>query len=408
PIVGRADLLAAMGVIGACLAWLRYRDEGRAVWQFAAVGAFAAGLLAKESAAPFVLLVPLLDAWVVAPERRPARAAAVASYLPLAGAVVVWLLLRWLVLGGATLHQPGDGGGFGATLLGFGRNLGWTVVLFVWPWWTHHILSTLPKEAALHYPPMEWSVTGVLLLGFAVSVALGWWALRRRAPVAAFCWAAAVACWLPTSGLVPIGAGVALRFLFLPSVFACCGVALAVQAVAARAGEHRARVMMGVGVGIALIGIALGGAHAAKWRDRLTFHESLLAQVPDCYGSLVAAGGAHHSRGDQATAIAYLERARAQAPHRLGVYHNLLIVYSWADGAVQYGPSADLEKSGEVIAAWRAAAPDLWIPWYEQGVWQRRRGEHAAARASFDAALERGPPPAMRERIEALRGGRDG
>ncbi len=408
PIVGRADLWATAGIVAGCVAWLRYRDGGPGAvrWQFAAVAAFAAALLCKESAAPFVLLIPMLDAWVVQPDRRPARRVALGSYLPLAGVVLLWLGARWLVLGASTLHQPGAGAGLSATVLGVGRNTGWSVALFVWPWWTHHIVTTLPSEAPHLYPPMSWSLGGAALLAFAGVTMTGWVALRRRAPVLAFCWAAAVACWLPTSGLVPIGAGVALRFLFLPSVFACIGLALAAETGWRRLSIPPAAGRWTAGVLAAVVGLAMGVHHALQWRDTQTFHESILRQQPECYESLVTAAGGVHQRGDGAAALAMLERARLLAPERVPAYRNLLIVHSWGSGAVQYGPAADLEASAAVIAAWRRVAPESWEPWYELGLLQRRHGAATTARASFAAALQRHPPVGIRSRLEALRDGR--
>lgn len=406
PIVGRADLFATAAVVAGCIAWLRFRETAQPRWQLAAAACFLAGLGSKESAAPFLLIVPLLDHWVVSDDARPAWRARLVSYVPLVAVTVVWLLARWAVLGGSALHQPGAGDGLLAGALGFGRNAVWSLVLFVWPAWTHHIITTLPAEAPWHYPPLVPSAGSLLALLAAVAVCTGWWALRRRAPRGAFLWAAAVLCWLPASGLVPIGAGVALRFLFTSSVFACIGIALVWEPVWARIGDS-ARAVQTVGVVVvACAGVVWGGVYAAQWRDLITFHESVLRQVPECYGSLVTAGGQWHRRGDSTTARAYLERAVAIDPARPGAYRNLYIVYSFGDGEVRFGLSADMPKAETALARWRAAAPRSWEPWYQQGLLQHYRDDIAGARRSFNEALTRAPPPGLREQVEGLLAGR--
>ena len=66
PVVGRTDLLAALGTLLALEYFLKYRDGGPEARRFLGIGvaAFAMGLGGKESAAPLLLLLPAAD-WLV-------------------------------------------------------------------------------------------------------------------------------------------------------------------------------------------------------------------------------------------------------------------------------------------------------------------------------------------------------
>ena len=97
-------------------------------------------------------------------------------YAPLLAVAVVWLALRALVLGGSTLYMPEHGaGGFAAWLFGFGRNGAWSGLLTVMPLWTHHLVTTLPKEAPITYPPLGFGFGSIVLLVATTALCTGWW-----------------------------------------------------------------------------------------------------------------------------------------------------------------------------------------------------------------------------------------
>ncbi len=101
PVVGRTDLLAALGGLLALHFFLRYRDDesGRARWLVLGAAAYALGLGSKESAAPVLLLLPAAD-WLLGGRRlralfgRPALA-----YLPFLAVALVYIVARIAVLG---------------------------------------------------------------------------------------------------------------------------------------------------------------------------------------------------------------------------------------------------------------------------------------------------------------------
>jgi tetratricopeptide (TPR) repeat protein len=291
PVVGRADLLAALGSLLALHCFLRYRDDEPAGirWLGLGVAAYALGLGSKESAAPVLLLLPAAD-WLLGGRRlralvgRPALA-----YLPFLVVALLYVAARTAVLGEATWrHAMAMDYTLAQRLLFAARNAVVSTGLLFAPTRFHHILTTLPENAPYTYPDPEGAAAAAFALGGLVA-ALGWLALVRRAPRGAFLWLATLVPWLPTSGLLPAAAGVSLRFLFVPTAFFACGIARALARV------HRARPATGpvlfAGVAIlTLLGAGLSVRRCIQWRDNGTFFGAVVAEAPRCFSAQYSLG----------------------------------------------------------------------------------------------------------------------
>ena len=242
-VSGRAELLAAAGVLGAWLAWLRPGASSAA----ASAALLGAALLAKENA----LVAPLLFVagdWLLL--RRPPQRA---RLLLLAGVVAAVWCARLAVLpralpGGAPFGDvPLPGRLFVAAQI-----LGESLRLCAWPLPSRIFF---PRDEFLAPRAAAW-----IALATAVLVATLCW--RRRRDVAA-CLLLVPLALFSVLNVVPIGATFAARFLYLPSVFACLAAGAALAAWGRR--EHARGRGPGASVlaGVLLLGAALPACRVA-------------------------------------------------------------------------------------------------------------------------------------------------
>jgi tetratricopeptide (TPR) repeat protein len=419
PVVGRSDLLGALGLLLALEAFLRHRGTGSRRWLALAALAFGLGLAGKESAAPLLVLLPLADVLLRGePVRALATRRRLAAYLPFAAVAAAYAAARFAVLGKVALVH-GQAGSYGLVgrLVFAARNAAVSLWLLAFPNRTHHLLTTLPTDAPVTYPLPE----GLAAAGFALvalAIGAGWIALWRAAPRGAFAWLAALLTWLPTSGLAPTGSGVALRFLLLPSAFAACGVARALAAAARAGGAGRARAG---GAGRALAGgagrvlataaaclaVAAGAATTLRrvpaWRDNGTLLGSVVAEEPDCYTALFGLGRYLESLPEP-------DRVRARALYR----HAIEIAPAHTGGlearvnlAESYARAGETEDALATYAGAIAAAPGRFEPRLNRALLLAQLGRTREALADFDRAMELNPafPDAarFREQVQAGR-----
>jgi tetratricopeptide (TPR) repeat protein len=241
-IVGRADLLAAFGVMAGLLCHARGASIGGArrwMWLAALVVAQTVGLFSKESAAALPGIMLLYD--LIWPKRGTWRSRATA-YAALALPFVAFFFLR----GGIVTHMvveftenPLVHAGFWTARLTAVKVIGKFLWLFLWP-------ARLSADYSYHavpvfgWPVSSWEDAKVLVaLAFclgagllAILLAVRW---RRTGKPFVFFLAFFFVALLPTSNLIIIiGSIMAERFLYLPSVgLAGCLVA-AIHALSQR------------------------------------------------------------------------------------------------------------------------------------------------------------------------------
>ncbi len=284
PIVGRTDLIATLGALLALECFLRYRDTERARWLALGAAAYAMGLGGKESAAPVILLLPAADVLLLGRPWRALAGRTAAAYLPFAAVAGLYLAARLAVLGDSSFHHAGEVElSVLARLALAAHNAVVSAGLLLVPVRFHHLLTTLPAAPPFEHPDPAGAARFAYAAGGCV-LGLGWLALVRRAPRAGFLWIAALLTWLPTSGLVPAAAGIAMRFLFLPTAFLACGLA----AILSRAAAVRPALRPYLAA-IPLIAAALGAAISLRrehaWHDAGSFFEAVIAERPDSYAA---------------------------------------------------------------------------------------------------------------------------
>jgi len=294
-VVGQAELLVALAVIGATLLYLRDRLRGelRAPTIAWVMLLYAAGCMSKEHA--IVLPAILLAAeFTVIDDRSPVRDRVLRLrpfYLALVAVAVAFIAARSLVLADRPL------GGFEPFLPFSALRISSAdralTALGVVPQWIR--LLYWPARLSADYGPPEidiaqgvsiQQVPGLLLLIGILSLGV---LLRRRQPVVSFGIAVVCVALLPSSNFIlPAGIVLAERTLFLPSVGAMLIVGGAALVVAdrirasSRAAEARA-VAVAACVAALVAGMVRSMTRTPVWRDNDTLFAHAVLDAPNSY-----------------------------------------------------------------------------------------------------------------------------
>ena len=314
-IVGRAEILAALGVLAALLALARAHESSgrrRLVWCALSVGAFAAALLSKESALTGLGLLAVFDCWI---RRRASLRQRLITLAPYVATILGYLLLRYAVVGTLGLRETPQLLDNPLARVDLWSRLRTAIIVL----WDYVGLLALPFHLSADYSfdqvPVahSWSdprflVAAALLAGLAGALV----ATARRAPVIAL---AALFTAIPlalTANLsLPIGTIKAERLLYLPSVgwVLACGW----LAAYATARQHAT----GWLVALALVTALYGGRTWLRnrdWRDNSTLFAATLIDAPDSAKAHFNAGVGLETAGRGADAIREYEHALAIDP----------------------------------------------------------------------------------------------
>ena len=407
-IVGRADLLAAMAVLGGLLLYAKRQGGWVTVCLFAIS---TAGVFAKENAAVLLGLMLLWDLSFA--NGKPRLLARWPAYAAVAASLVVLAWARHAVLGSLPVPQPVYvdnpilGADFFTARLTAIKVIGLDLWLLLFPLGLSSDRSYNQVRLSAWSDPWAWVamlvVVAILALAFA----------RYRRDRLAF-WLAgffAIAL-LPTANLLfPIGALMAERFLYLPSVaFAIALVALLSRL---KGGRHTVTV-------VTVLAVLYAGRTFARnfaWDSDLTLATADVQTTPESFrlhDMLAKALFEQDARRNIDRSIqeeekswailAPLPPARSSEfpPTFLGVYYAAKADLDPANSRAWYAKSlAVLEKAREISQAAAKAYDDL----------QRARGAPPTERSGFqqlyfnlaNACLNLGR---YQEAIDALRYGR--
>lgn len=303
-LVGRAELLVAVALLGAILA-ARNRS-----WAGALVLA-AAAMLAKESGV-VVSVAILLYCWLDRDVGRPPVwfTAALAT-------VTMAYLMVWRVVGAAAtadVAAPFIGATVGERLAVALPAVFRAAALLVWP-------AGLSADYGPQVIPVRAGVTGAAVGGLAVIavvVAVAW-CYRRRAPQLAVAAALASLTYLPTSNLLfPSGVVLAERNLYVAVILPAVLVGMAVGRAQRAAGRHAGLALAAVVVGLLLIRAAV---RLPAWRNDRAYVITLLTEHPESVRGHFWAAGVYGAMGDTAGARVSYDRAIElfdRDPHVLG------------------------------------------------------------------------------------------
>jgi hypothetical protein len=275
-IAGRADLLATMAVLGGLLLYDRALTGIR--WRGAVAGLFAAavfGMFSKESAAVLLGLMLLWDL-VCGAGWRGGGVRRASAYGAVVCALLLLLVSRWAVFAAAPVPEmpfvdnPLRGAGFWMARFTAIKMVGMDLLFLLWP------LHLSCERGFAQTVPSTAGDAGAWL-ALAVSAGILAAAIGRYRRDKAMFWAAGMfaIALLPVSNLVLlIGATMAERFLYLPSV----GFAIAVAALLYRL---RARIPVQA-VAMALVAVLAVRTFARNtdWRDNLTLARADVPNAP--------------------------------------------------------------------------------------------------------------------------------
>jgi len=342
----RKDVLSGALVFGAMLAYVSYIRAcrpGRAAASIAvSMVLWVAALFAKPTAvaAPVLMLV-----WVLFAEHRGVRKRAVAGLAPfviLAG-VFAWTqvlvsaergIVSEYVVGGPA--QAALAGGY--VLLQFARLAVLPVGLSA-----HHVV--LPPGGAL----------AVLYAACWVAVAAGCaallWGARRKPGILFYpLWFAAAL--LPVLQVVPTRIPLAERYLYLPSVAACLGIAVAARAIACAAAKKYPRAPLAAAVALSALALVLAAGTIVRntaWRNSETLWADTVKKSPNSPIALNNLGMVYEKKGDSEKAEKLYLQSIDTAPRYFFPYLNL---------GVLYGRRGEPERAIEYLEAAQELEPD--------------------------------------------------
>ena len=403
-LVGRADMLAALGCLAAL--WLHLKEGWRA--RLCAALALGAGLLSKESAVAFFALVLLTDLFQYRtfsgkcyrngfagqpPEGDPPQVDGVqggmaggedsetalralwrchgGTYALYAAVGLLYLGVRWWVLGGLTVPVVDRLDNPLVTLGPALRLLNATEILF-----RYLGLLLLPVHLAADYSwsalPLAdalWSADALLagcgLAGLAGLLVVGW----RCAPWLGFGLGWFLLALGPVANLLlPIGTIMAERLLYLPAAGFAMGTA-------ALLGNSRRPGWIYL---LVLLYAAITVDRVRDWRDDYTLFGQAVRVQPNSARAWSAFGSAALARGEEERGLAALERALEIFPDYYEVYGNLGHFHY---GRGEYGKAQEGFEKGIRI---RDDYPPLWL---NAGLARYRLGDRAGARKALARAI---------------------
>lgn len=299
-IVGRADMLAGLAVLGGLLCYIysaRTSGKQRLGWLAAAALVTSIGMFSKESAIVVLAAIVLWD--LAFPEtsrgRGGAWAARLPGYLTIGLTCAVYLCVRFFVLGKLPpivvpfADNPLNGADFWTEHLTAVKVLGKYLWLLLWPvrLSCDYSYNQIPLFGWSLSSAEDWKMVVSLLSCLALG-ALGI-ACYRRHKIVFFCIGLFFGAMAPTSNLIILaGTIMAERFLYIPALAFACLLVLAVRAVCTRftplvpRASEAAAVLVGL---VCLVFAARTFARNFDWFDEIHLYAANLISCPNSFRS---------------------------------------------------------------------------------------------------------------------------
>ena len=325
-VVGRSELIAALGYLGAVLAYAAESRETattpasgrRALLALAALLAAAFAIGGKEHALTLPAALLLSDAWgahVSGARMRTVFTRHAVTWLGVVAIAAGFLAARAAVVGTAT-----GGGSIGAGLEHLGAAGRAAVMLPAFLVWVRLLL--VPAQLSADYSPAHFipdpsfGLPHLLALAIIAASVAAAWRVRERMPavLAGLGWFIVTAS-VAMNIVVPTGVLLAERVLYLPSV----GVALIIGAVweklYQRAWPHRQTVAWTLTALALVLMAARTLARIPVWHDGERFYAALVRNAPESYRSWWAQGARAFDDQRPRDGEAFYRRAIATWPH---------------------------------------------------------------------------------------------
>jgi Tfp pilus assembly protein PilF len=369
-----SELLLTIFFLAAFVAYAKARvGSQRTAWTGASLACFALALLAKETAATFLLVVVacemVLSGGVVA--ARITRA--LRASFPWIATVAVYLMVRQAVLGELG-HQQGAMSA--ATILKSVPALLWFYCRhLLWPHPLAEFYDVYPVESAR-------SVAFLLPVGGIVIIAAALWLVVRRSRTGTI-----AALWMPIT-LLPVldiaalraDAFVADRYLYLPS-FGFCVLAAMFLVWVGESVSARTAIPIAVGA-VALLMAAASARQLVPWENDLLLFANAVKVAPQNAYAKSCLASELMLRGQNQRALPLLQESYARDPNAWMTAFNLAYLY------YEMGNLAKAEQFFQ-----RAIGIDAHNlnQYYYLGLTQKREGKLADAEQSLRKTAELWP-----------------
>ncbi len=318
-VVGRADILAAMGVLLALLSHHRSMPavsrSAMFVWRVAAALSVFVAMGAKENG---VCVLPLIALWDALQTKSPSNSGRYPAWwswgtlrrllylvLPTAG----YFALRYYALEGHLYQRPA----LTKTINVLVDAPPWQHVLGVLQLWGMYWAKTFwPSVLCVNYSinavrlatnPLDPHVLLGLLVtvGLIIAAAIAW---RKNVRTFALLAAAVVVSYAPTANaFVLVRVFFAERVWYLPSVFACVLIAIVVLRIL------RWRIGKAIGIALLFVLAVRGWVRNTEWRNNGTLYAAAYRDHPDAVGCLQLYGQWLADHGAYDEAVDLLNRA---------------------------------------------------------------------------------------------------
>ncbi len=337
------ELLCFLFGFAALWCWLRFARGGNMSLLIAASLLFLLSLLSKETSYCFVALVPLLFFYWEKPKRSRL---VVVSISVIAIAVVAFVLRLW-VLNANNANHPFH--------IGFAENslaatqhygtrlataifiLGWYLKLLIWPW-------PLRADYSFNTIPLARFSEGTVLLAAAIFLFfIGYflWQLgRKRKDV----FALSILFFLGPLVLVSnvfflVGATMAERFLFFPSVGFCLAIALLLSRMLKGQEDLLSQKKLWLVLApVTLIFLGISIYRNSEWKDNYSLAKADQARTPQSfrlayYLTSATLNKANEAQGDTARQRALWREASGYALQSIAIYPHYSLTLAQAGSA---------------------------------------------------------------------------
>lgn len=340
------ELLCFLFGFAALWVWLRFARRGQWWRLVLACVLFLFSLLSKETSYSFIALVPLLFFyWEKLPQKR--LLAIIMSVVAVAALAFAW---RYAVLSANHANHPFHVGFAENSLAAANRwsvrlatailTLGWYLKLLVvpWPLRADYSFNTVPLTSFADLRVLLAAATYLFLAGYFL-----WQLRRRRKDVFGLGILLFGAPLLLVSNLFfLVGATMAERFLFFPSVGFCLAAAQLLTMLVPRDGELRnAKKMWWVLAPVCAVFAVLCIYRNSEWKDNYTLAKADMARTPNnfriaYYLTSATLNRANDAAGDTALQKALWREAIRYAQHSIAIHPRYQLTQAQAGAAYLY------------------------------------------------------------------------
>lgn len=393
-VKSRDEILALIGVLGATLFLLTYVKSEKTIHLIGAVLTYFLACMAKENAIMWGAVAPLILWQQQVPRKRWLK---LAGILAIGGAA--YLALRLIVLDPSTANPPADpfinnsllaASSFSERTASHSYLLGYYLKLLVWP----HPLRI--DYSFQQLPLVPWAHPGAWGSMWAYLAIIGFIAsglMFRRIWAVGLTWL--LLFLLPVSHLlVPIGATLAERFLFLPSLGFCLSVGFGFYAIQQRFLPKSPNWLLPAIMGILILAAGWQSRrHIPFWENNDTLFTYGVESSPKSFRTHLN--------------LAEITRARAEASRdpqsrqrdfQTSVEHYVesLRIYNgqantWYNLGVSYAGLGRAEQAQQSYLSALKISPTHARANNNAGVYYFQRADYASARPYFETAIAAQP-----------------